>query len=118
MNGGGAAPAGRSGSASLRPDGKRLARLIELNEVIEMGFSELREKEVINICDGKHYGHPIDIELNEQACAVALVVPSQSGWKSVFRSVQEGVVIPWSHVRRIGDDVILVELDNAFFQNC
>ena len=76
-----------------------------------MGFSELREKEVINICDGKRYGHPIDIELNEQACAVALVVPSQSGW-------QEGVVIPWSHVRRIGDDVILVELDNAFFQNC
>ena len=40
-----------------------------------MSFSELREKEVINICDGKRYGHPIDIELNEQACAVALVAP-------------------------------------------
>ena len=25
-----------------------------------MSFSELREKEVINICDGKRYGHPID----------------------------------------------------------
>ncbi|MBR3505172.1 MAG: YlmC/YmxH family sporulation protein [Clostridia bacterium] len=83
-----------------------------------MVFSELREKEVINICDGKRYGHPIDIELNDQACAVALVVPAQTGWKGMLRSVREGIVIPWSHVRRIGDDVILVELDTNFFQTC
>ena len=102
----------------MRFDGMGRARLIELNEVIEMGFSELREKEVINICDGKRYGHPIDIELNEQACAVALVVPSQRGWRGMLRSVQEGIIIPWSHVRRIGDDVILVELDTNFFQSC
>ena len=48
-----------------------------------MTFSELRDKEVINICDGKRYGHPIDLELSEQACAVALIVPCQTGWKSV-----------------------------------
>lgn len=83
-----------------------------------MGFSDLREKEVINICDGKRYGHPIDIELNDQACAVALVVPGQTGWKGMLRGVREGIVIPWSYVRRIGDDVILVELNASFFQNC
>ena len=93
--------------------------IILYTEVMSMGFSELREKEVINICDGKRYGHPIDIELNEQACVVALVVPCQNGWKGMLRSVKEGIVIPWNHVRRIGDDVILVELDTNFFQkNC
>lgn len=78
-----------------------------------MTFSELRDKEVINICDGKRYGHPIDLELSEQACAIALIVPCQTGWRSVLKSVREGFVIPWNRVRRIGDDVILVELDQA-----
>ena len=78
-----------------------------------MTFSELRDKEVINICDGRRYGHLIDLELNEQACAVALIVPCQTGWKSVLKRVREGFVIPWNRVRRIGDDVILVELDQV-----
>lgn len=83
-----------------------------------MTFSELRDKDVINICDGKRYGHPIDLELNDQACAVALVVPCQTGWKSLFRSVREGYVVPWSRVRRIGDDVILIELEAGNQAGC
>lgn len=83
-----------------------------------MSFSELREKEVINLCDGKKYGHPIDLELNDQACAAALVVPCQGGWKGMFKGMREGIVIPWSRVRRIGDDVILVELDMSAGMDC
>ena len=73
---------------------------------------------LLHLFHGKRYGHPIDIELNEQACAVALVVPAQTGWKGMLRGVREGIVIPWTNVRRIGDDVILVELDTTFFQSC
>lgn len=76
-----------------------------------MTFSELRQKDVINICDGRRLGKPFDLVLNEHACIEALLVPVQNpGLMSVFRQEREGCAISWSRVRRIGDDVILVDL--------
>lgn len=80
-----------------------------------MSFSELRAKEVINICDGRRLGRPIDLVLNEEACVEALVVPGQYSLKNLVKGLREGIVIPWNRIRRIGDDVILVELDASFF---
>ena len=77
-----------------------------------MSFSEIRRKDVVNICDGRKLGKPIDLILNESACVQALVVPGESGGVLGFlRQDREGCVIDWSRVRRIGDDVILVEMD-------
>ena len=77
-----------------------------------MSFSEIRRKDVVNICNGKKLGKPIDLILNESACVQALVVPGDSGGVLGFlKQDREGCVIDWSRVRRIGDDVILVELD-------
>lgn len=77
-----------------------------------MSFSELREKEVINIRDGRNLGKPIDLILNDNACIEALVVPGSSrGLLSLLRPSREGCAIDWRRVRRIGDDVILVEVD-------
>ena len=77
-----------------------------------MSFSDIRRKDVVNICDGKKLGRPIDLILNDNACVEALVVPGKAGGLlGLFRQSQEGVVIPWNKVRRIGDDVILVEVD-------
>ncbi len=80
-----------------------------------MSFSELRAKEVINICDGRRLGRPIDLVLNENACVEALVVPGQYSLKNLVKGLREGIIIPWNRIRRIGDDVILVELDASFF---
>lgn len=76
-----------------------------------MTFSDLKLKDVINICDGRRLGRPFDIVLNEHACIEALLVPSQGGLLSMFKGERDGLAISWSRVRRIGDDVILVELD-------
>lgn len=81
-----------------------------------MSFSELRMKEVINICDGRRLGRPIDLTFSDAACIEAIVVPGQYSVKNMFRGMREGIVIPWNRIRRIGDDVILVELDACFFQ--
>ena len=81
-----------------------------------MSFSELRMKEVINICDGCRLGRPIDLVFAEDACIEALVVPGQYSIKNMVKGLREGIVIPWMKIRRIGDDVILVELDASFFQ--
>ena len=77
-----------------------------------MTFTELRQKDVINICDGRILGKPYDLILNEHACIEALLVPSQSGGiMSLFKPERAGCAISWDRVRRIGDDVILVEFD-------
>jgi len=81
-----------------------------------MSFSELKAKEVINICDGRRLGHVIDLVLSDQACVEAIVVPGTYSIKHFFKGMREGIVIPWNRIRRIGDDVILVELDPNFFQ--
>lgn len=76
-----------------------------------MTFSELRQKDVINICDGRRLGRPFDLVLNERACIEALLVPAQGGIFSALKQDRGGEAISWSQVRRIGDDVILVELN-------
>ena len=72
----------------------------------------MKRKDVVNIVDGRKLGKPIDLVLNDAACVQALVVPGRSGGALGFlKQDREGLVIEWSRVRRIGDDVILLELD-------
>ena len=76
-----------------------------------MTFSELKQKDVVNICDGKRLGRPFDLVLNEHACVEAIVVPDAGGIWGMFKGEKAGCAIAWDRIRRIGDDVILVELD-------
>ena len=83
-----------------------------------MSFSEIRLKDVINVCDGRKLGRPIDLLLNESNCVEAIVVPAEGcGLAGFFKRERDGIVIPWSRVRRIGDDVILVEVDSERLYN-
>ncbi len=76
-----------------------------------MSFSELKQKDVINIPDGRRLGKPIDVTFTENACIEALVVPDSFSLLGFIKQSKNGVAIPWERVRRIGDDVILVELN-------
>lgn len=82
-----------------------------------MTFTDLKQKDVVNICDGRRLGKPIDLVLGDTACVEALVVPSGSGFLNLLRQEKEGCLVPWDRVLRIGSDVILVEvrdlLENA-----
>ncbi|MDI6605188.1 MAG: YlmC/YmxH family sporulation protein [Thermoanaerobacteraceae bacterium] len=72
--------------------------------------SELRDKEVINIDTGEKLGNMIDIEVNfEEGCIEGFVLP---GERNVFRlfSKNTELYIPWSAVKKIGSDVILIEI--------
>ena len=77
-----------------------------------MSLSELRAKDVINTLDGKRLGKVMDIEFDERTGHVeALVVPGE--WKvgSMLRGERCGIVIPWQRICKIGENVILVELE-------
>lgn len=76
---------------------------------IDYTFCELREKEVINISDGKQLGRIVDIALHCSGRVVGLIA---AGDKKFFKNISgnENIFIPWAKVTKIGDDVILVEL--------
>ena len=74
-------------------------------------FCELRRKEVINICDGARLGCICDMELDVcTGTLLTLIVPGPSRCFGLLRGSEE-LVIPFCKIKKIGEDVILVEID-------
>ena len=70
---------------------------------------ELRQKEVINIFDAKRLGFVSDVEVSiERGAIEAIVVPGRAKLFNI--GTNSDIVIPWNKIKKIGDDVILVEL--------
>lgn len=77
--------------------------------------SEFRRKEVINITDGKRLGFADDIELNLESGSIdSLVIPGP--WKVWFFGRDSEYIIPWQNIKKIGEDIILVEMDERFIK--
>lgn len=74
--------------------------------------SDLRDREIINIHDGRRLGPIKDIELDlEKGKIQALVLPGYAWgkiWGLFGRS--DDLIITWEKIVRIGVDVILVEV--------
>jgi len=78
-------------------------------------IKELRCREVINVCDGCRLGFVQDVELDLQTGRVtALLVPGPGRFFGLF-GCHSDYVIPWGCIKRIGSDIILVDviLDQA-----
>ena len=76
---------------------------------METRIADLRGKEVIGLRDGSRFGYVEDMEVDLESGQVrALVVP---GRRRLFGLLgrDEDRYIPWSAVRRFGEDIILVE---------
>lgn len=72
--------------------------------------SDLRQREVINIIDGKRLGFVTDLDIDlDNGRIKAIIVPGQSHIFSFF-SRSGDHIIPWEQIKKIGSDVILVEL--------
>ena len=80
-----------------------------------LNTDEIRNKEVINIFDGKSLGYVCDIEINLQAGTIdGIVLPGSRGIFNLFGKGEEDIVIKWSDVITVGEDVILVDVKGAF----
>ena len=72
---------------------------------------DLKQREVINITDGRRLGYVYDVEINfEKGTIESIVVPGPSKFKNLFGKNGD-VVIPWNRIERVGNDIILVNLD-------
>ena len=79
-----------------------------------MSLSELRTKDVVNTLDGRRLGKVMDIEFDARDGRVdALVVPGEFKVGNVIRGEKCGIVIPWQRICKIGENAILVELDEC-----
>ena len=68
-----------------------------------------KQKEVINILDGRRLGYVQDVEANfETGEITAIIVPSAN--KFLNFGSKNDIIIPWKQIKRIGDDIILVEI--------
>jgi len=72
--------------------------------------SDLRTRDVISAADGKRLGFVEDLEIDPSTGRViALIVPRRSSWWGLLGR-QEEHIIPWSEIKTIGADVILVDV--------
>ncbi len=71
--------------------------------------SDFRQKEVINIEDGKRLGFVCDVDIDmEKGVLNSIVNPGGGKVLGIFGG-DDDYVIPWKQIRTIGDDVILVD---------
>ncbi len=73
-------------------------------------IADFRDKEVINICDGRRLGYVIDVEFDTVSGQIlSIVVPGSRGSFFCIGKTDE-LFIDWCRVKRIGDDTILVDI--------
>ncbi|WP_227767081.1 YlmC/YmxH family sporulation protein [Zhaonella formicivorans] len=74
--------------------------------------SDLRMRDVINVLDGRRLGVIKDIDVDiERGKVTALILPGSGKFMGLFGK-NDDIVIPWEKIKKLGVDVILVELQN------
>ncbi|MBQ7098504.1 MAG: YlmC/YmxH family sporulation protein [Oscillospiraceae bacterium] len=74
-----------------------------------MRVTDLSCKEVVCIADGARLGYVTDVEVEVPCGQVkSIVVPGKCRWFGLFGHTED-YVIPWEAIRRVGDDILLVE---------
>ena len=70
---------------------------------------DLKQKEVINLCDGTRLGYPSDFEFDLcDGKILAIIVPRPCGFFGWNKSGD--LIIPWNKIECIGEDAVLVRL--------
>ena len=76
-----------------------------------MRICELREKEVVNVCDGERLGNICDVDFAERTGRIcSLIIPGPCKVFGIIGRDSE-YIIPYECVKRIGADVVLVEVE-------
>ena len=82
-----------------------------------MRICDLREKEVINICDGERLGFVEDVEFDLCTGKIThIIIPGPCKFFGVL-SREEEYIIEICHICKIGTDLILVEVNKERVTN-
>ncbi|MBS3968820.1 MAG: YlmC/YmxH family sporulation protein [Clostridia bacterium] len=81
-----------------------------------MKLSDLLGKEIINIYDGARLGTIRDSDLmidGDSGYVDSILLPNPNGFLRIFGE-RSTLTIPWEAIKKIGDQVIIVELDRSY----
>lgn len=74
-----------------------------------MRLSDLQNKDIVNVLDGKKIGSIIDINIDSSGNMKGLVVEENHSFPSFLKNKGE-IEIAWEKIEKIGEDVILVNI--------
>lgn len=71
---------------------------------------DFKQKEVINLTDGKILGFVVDVQADFDNGEIRSIIVAKTG--KIFNSInsKNNVTVPWEKIKKIGEDVILVEI--------
>ena len=71
---------------------------------------DFKHKEVVNIKDARRLGYVQDVTADFKTGTItSIIVPGHSSLFNIF-STGNDITIPWSSIKAIGDDLILVDI--------
>ena len=74
-----------------------------------MRLSDLQNKDVVNIEDGKKIGNIIDVIIDKEGNMESLIVQKSKFITNLFSNKDE-MEVKWKQIQKIGEDVILVSM--------
>lgn len=77
---------------------------------MSMKFTDLHCKEVICVNDGRRLGFISDARIQLPEGKISAIIVPGRGWLFGLLGTREDYVIPWNCIRRIGPDIVLVDI--------
>jgi len=75
-----------------------------------MFLSELQNKTLINMTDGRNIGNIIDIKMDEVTGNIIALIIEHNKKGFSFSNKNNSTEIKWEDIKKIGEDVILVNV--------
>lgn len=80
-------------------------------------FSDLKTKYVINIKNGSNLGKVCDLEIDILKNCIKSIICKKSSFFNLF-SKKYNITINWCNIEKIGEDTILVCIDDEISNCC
>ena len=74
-----------------------------------MTLSQLRDKDVINLCNASRLGYINEIEFDSCSGQICSLILCRNGGLLGFGK-DDSLMLPWSRIECIGDDAVLVKI--------
>lgn len=76
-----------------------------------MRLSDLQNKDIVNMTDGRNVGNIIDVKIDEDTGnIVSFIIEPNKNFFSFFNRGND-TEINWKNIAKIGEDVILVKIN-------
>ena len=75
-----------------------------------MRLSELQNKNLVNVSNGKNIGNIIDVNIDYHSGNIKSFIIESKGSILTFLNKDNDMEVKWNDIQKIGEDVILVNM--------